>query len=181
MKIGKRYWTMLFAIVLLLGACSSSHSGHGQLGDAFDPENQLEYGVRGIYLGQGIKEAMDVLKPTKYDFMDAVTRESYTVEQLAEGKGTVAMGIILIDHSQMMIKVRNGLIDSIILGGISKEDAPQLKTNRGIAMYDTVEQVKKLYGEAPDDKQLVYKGSKYQAMFSVHNNQVIGFRFDSVQ
>jgi hypothetical protein len=182
MKIRKHFGIMLLlAVILLLGACTPTHQGDGQPDGAFDPENPKEYGVSGIYLGQGIKEAMDVLKPTKYDFMDAVTRESYTVEQLAEGKGTVVMGMILINHSQMMVKVRNGVLESIILGGISREDAPTLKTNRGIAMYDSVEKVRQLYGQAPAGKELIYKGSKYQALFSIHDNKVIGFRFDPVQ
>jgi len=181
MKVRKRFGIMLLlAVVLLLGACTPASSGNGLPNSPFDPENPREYGVSGIYLGQGIKEAMDVLKPARYDFMDAVTRESYTVEQLAEGKGTVVMGILLINHSQMMVKVRNGVLESIILGGISKEDAPALKTNRGVAVYDSVEQVRKRYGNAQEGKDLVYRGSKYQARFSIHNNQVIGFRFDPV-
>jgi hypothetical protein len=182
MKQRRRIWLMclLVAAVLLLPACSSA-GGDGQLAETFDPENPREYGIRGIYLGQGITEAMDVLKPTRYDFMDAVTRESYTVEQLAAGAGTVAMGIILIDRTQLMVKVRNGALESIMLGGVSETDAPQFKTNRGFTLYQSVDRLKQLYGEAPIGREMVYKGSKYQALFSIHDNKVIGFRFDPVQ
>jgi hypothetical protein len=41
--------------------------------------------------------------------------------------------------------------------------------------------VKKLYGETTVGKEMIYKGSKYQILFSVHDNKVIGFRFDPVQ
>jgi hypothetical protein len=178
----KRIWfvRLLLVAVLLLHACSTA-GGNGELSAAFDPENPREYGVRGIYLGQGIKEAMDRLKPTKYDFMDAVTRESYTVEQLASGAGTVAMGIVLVDHSQLMVKVRNGVLESIILGGVSETDAAEFTTNRGFALYESVDKLKEVYGEAPTGQEMVYKGSKYQALFSVHDNKVIGVRFDRVQ
>lgn len=175
---------LLVAVILLISGCSNGSKpepGNGQFSTAFDPENPQEYGLNGIYLGQGIKEAMDVLKPTKYDFMDAVTRESLTIDQLAAGQGSVVMGIILLDRTQLMIKVRQGVVESIILGGVPQEEASKIKTNRGLAMYESAEQVKKLYGGAPEGKELVYKGTKYQALFSVHDNKVIGFRFDPVQ
>ena len=54
MKGYKSHWMMLLlAVVLLLGACTSSHAGQGQLGDAFDPENpqELPLGVVGVAVG----------------------------------------------------------------------------------------------------------------------------------
>jgi hypothetical protein len=183
MRMGRRsgWLAVWLAVVLMLQACAGAPAGQGRLPAAFDPENPQEYGVRGIHLGQNIKEAMDVLKPTQADFMDAVTRESFTVDQLASGAGTVVTGMLLVDGTQMMIKVRGGVLESIILGGVSKEAAPQFKTNRGLAVYDSVERLKQLYGAAPGDKDVVYQGSKYRASFSLHDNQVIGIRFDAIR
>lgn len=78
-----RIVAMFLLAVLLLAACSSA---------GFDPENKQEYGVGGIYLGQNVKEALDVLKPTRADFMDMVSRQTYTVEQMAQGAGHVRFG-----------------------------------------------------------------------------------------
>ncbi|RNB54087.1 hypothetical protein EDM57_18025 [Brevibacillus gelatini] len=166
-------WLALFAF--MLAACSAQSGPSG----AFDPENQQEYGVGGIYLGQNIKEAMDIIKPTKADFMDMVTRESYTVERMAKGEGEAVMGMLLLDRTQLLVKVRKGELISIMLSGVAKEDAARFKTLRGLAMYDSGEQLKKLYGEGNGEKEVVYEGSKYTANFGLENNQVVWFRFDS--
>jgi hypothetical protein len=162
--------------VWILQACSSNT----ELTGTFNPENQKEYGIRGIYLGQNIKDAMDILQPTKADFMDMVTRESYTVDQMASGAGDAVMGMLLLDRTQLIVKVKNGLLLSIMLGGVTQENAQQFKTNRGLAMHDSVEQLKVLYGEAAGEKELTYKGSKYMAAFGILDNKVVWVRFDSL-
>lgn len=179
--------SLLAAALLMIGGCTQKTepaegtNNTGQLSGAFDPENQKEYGLLGIYLGQGIKEAMDVLKPTKYEFMDTVSRESLTVDQLAAGRETMATGILLKDHAQLMLKVKNGMVQSILMGGVPEQEAQNYKTNRGLAVYDSVDQLKKLYGETAEGKEMVYKGSKYQALFSINQGKVIGYRFDPVE
>lgn len=162
-------------LAFLLAACSSQAGPAG----AFDPENQQEYGVSGVYLGQNIKEAMDLLKPTKADFMDMISRESYTVERMAKGEGEAVMGMLLIDRTQLLVKVRKGELISIMLGGVAKEDAARFQTLRGLSMYDSKEQLKKLYGEGSGETEVVYEGSKYTANFGVSGDQVVWFRFDS--
>ncbi|WP_431809902.1 hypothetical protein [Brevibacillus agri] len=166
-------WLALF--IFMLTACS----GQSEPSGVFDPENQREYGVGGIYLGQNIKEAMDIIKPSKADFMDMVSRESYTVDRMAKGEGEAVMGMLLLDRTQLLVKVRKGELSSIMLGGVAKEDAARFKTYRGLAMYDSGEQLKKLYGEGSGEKEVVYEGSKYTANFGLEDNQVAWFRFDS--
>lgn len=179
--------SLLTAALLIISGCAQDKqpaqgtTDSQQLSGAFDPENQKEYGMLGIFLGQGIKAAMDTLKPTKYEFMDTVTRESLTVDQLAAGKEMMATGIILLDHAQMMMKVKNGQVQSIMMGGVPEQEASKFKTNRGLAVYDSVDQLKKLYGETAEGREMVYKGSKYQALFSINQGKVIGYRFDPVE
>ena len=153
------------------------------IAEKFDPENQQEYGMLGIYLGEGIKEAINQLKPTQYEFMDAVSRQSLTVDQLAQGEGTVSTGIVTLGQSQIMLKVRGGVVESIMTGGIPEAEGKKLKTNRGVAMYDSVDKVNQTYGEAQakTDKEITYKGSTYQMQFAVYHDRVIGYRFDRVQ
>ncbi|TQK74658.1 hypothetical protein FB479_101262 [Brevibacillus sp. AG162] len=165
------FWVLTVAV---LAACSAQSEPTA----TFDPENQKEYGVNGIYLGQNIKEAMDMLKPTKADFMDMVTRQSYTVEQMAQGTGDAVMGMLLVDQAQMMIKVHKGELTSIMLGGVPREDAQKFKTYRGLAMFDSAEQLEKLYGKGKGEQEVVYEGSKYTANFGLVDNQVAWFRFD---
>ncbi|GAB1529459.1 MULTISPECIES: hypothetical protein [Brevibacillus] len=165
------FWVLT---VVVLVACSAQSEPTA----TFDPENQKEYGVNGIYLGQNVKEAMDILKPTKADFMDMVTRQSYTVEQMAQGAGDAVMGMLLVDQTQMMIKVHKGELTSIMLGGVPREDAQKFKTYRGLAMFDSARQLEKLYGKGKDEQEVVYEGSKYIANFGLVNNQVAWFRFD---
>ncbi|MFS0558594.1 hypothetical protein [Brevibacillus sp. 179-C9.3 HS] len=165
------FWVMAVAVLV---ACSAQ-SGTA---DPFDPENQKEYGVNGIYLGQNIKEAMDILKPTKADFMDMVTRQSYTVEQMAQGAGDAVMGMLLVDQAQMMLKVHKGEVTSIMLAGVPGEDAQKFKTYRGLAMFDSAEQLEKLYGKGKGGQEVVYEGSKYIANFGLADNKVAWFRFD---
>lgn len=167
-----RMAVLWLAAILLLQACSAA-------GD-FDPEDQKEYGISGVYLGQNIQEAVDILKPSKADFMDMVSRESYTVEQLASGTGTMAIGMLLVDRTQVIVKVKDGAIQSIMLGGVPQEDAQTFKTNRGLAMYDSVEQLKKLYGEVSGEKEVTIKGSKYSATFGISDDKVVWFRFDTL-
>lgn len=165
----------LFLIaVLILPACASK----GELGDSFDPENQKEYGINGTYVGQNIQEAIDILRPAKADFMDMQTREAYTVEQMASGQGKMVMGMMLVDRAQVIVMVEHGVIQSIMLAGVPEEQAQEFKTNRGLAMYDSEVQLKKLYGEAAGEKEVVYKGSKQTASFGIINEQVVWFRFD---
>ncbi|TKI54656.1 hypothetical protein E8L90_03950 [Brevibacillus antibioticus] len=165
------FW-VLTTVVLV--ACSAQSGPTA----TFDPENQKEYGVNGIYLGQNIKEAMDILKPTKADFMDMVTRQSYSVEQMAQGEGEAVMGMLLVGQSQMMIKVHKGELTSIMLGGVPREDAQKFKTYRGLTMFDSARQLEKLYGKGVDEQEVVYEGSKYTAHFGFVDNQVAWFRFD---
>ncbi|WP_139489988.1 hypothetical protein [Brevibacillus dissolubilis] len=148
---------------------------------AFDPENAQEYGLKGAYIGQGIKEAMDALKPDKYEFMDAVSRATLSIDQLAAGEGSVAMGMLMIGQSQLIVKVKAGAVQSIMTGGISPADAPNITTSRGLALYDSPSKVKELYGEpASAEKDWVYEGSKQRMTLSVHNDQVIGMKFEPV-
>ncbi|WP_429843851.1 hypothetical protein [Brevibacillus sp. FIR094] len=160
--------------VVFLAACSTQ----SELTATFDPENQKEYGVNGIYLGQNIKEAMEILKPTKADFMDMVTRQSYTVEQMSQGAGDAVMGMLLVDQTQVMLKVHKGELTSIMLGGVPREDAQKFKTYRGLAMFDSAEQLEKLYGKGKGEQEVIYEGSKYTANFGLVDNQVAWFRFD---
>lgn len=165
----------IFAVaVMMLVACSSQNGTT----DSFDPENQKEYGINGIYVGQNIKEAMELLKPNKADFMDMVSRESYTVDQMASGAGEAVMGMLLVNRTQVIVKVKKGVLQSIMLGGVAKEDAEVLKTNRGLAMYASSDEMKKLYGDATGEKEVVYKGRKYMANFGIADNKVVWFRFD---
>ncbi|NRS16138.1 hypothetical protein HP398_06770 [Brevibacillus sp. HB1.4B] len=160
--------------VVVLAACSAQSEPTA----TFDSENQKEYGVNGMYLGQNIKEAMDILKPTKADFMDMVTRQSYTVEQMSQGAGDAVMGMLLVDQTQMMIKVHKGELTSIMLGGVPREDGQKFKTYRGLAMFDSAEQLEKLYGKGKGEPEVVFEGSKYTANFGLVDNQVAWFRFD---
>ncbi|MGC5325577.1 hypothetical protein [Brevibacillus sp. SYSU BS000544] len=174
----------LIAVCLLITGCTQTTTPPNpapQITEKFDPENKLEYGMMGVYLGQGIKEAMDQLKPTQYEFMDAVSRESLTVEQLARGEGTVSTGMIMIGKAQIIMKVRNGVVESLMTGGMSEEEGKTIKTNRGVAVYDGVDKVKQAYGETQGDKELIFKGSTYQMLFSIHNGKVLGYRFDLVK
>lgn len=157
--------------IALLQACSS---------DAFDAENPKEYGINGVYLGQNIKEAMDILKPTKADFMDMVSRQSYTVDQMAQGAGDAVMGMLLLERTQLILKVKAGKLQSIMLGGVPQEDAQKFKTARGLAMYDSAAQLKKLYGEGTGDKEIVYQGNQYKASFGITDDKVAWMRFDSL-
>lgn len=167
---------MILAVaVFMLVACSAQP----QSADSFDRENQKEFGVSGIYLGQNIKEAMELLKPDKADFMDMVSRETYTVDQMAQGTGEAVMGMLLINRTQLILKVRKGELQSIMLGGVAQEDVQRLKTSRGLAMYDSAEKVKQLYGEATGEKEVVYKGKTYTAAFGIEGDKVVWFRFDS--
>ncbi|MGG1661726.1 hypothetical protein [Brevibacillus sp. NRS-1366] len=171
------YRMIIFAVaVMMLVACSVQPKAAG----SFDPENQKEFGVNGIYVGQNIKEAMDQVKPDKADFMDMISRESYTVDQMAKGEGEAVMGMLLINRTQLIVKVKKGELQSIMVGGVAQEDAQKLKTNRGLTMYDSTEQLKKLYGEATGEKEVVYKGSKNMATFGIADNKVVWFRFDSL-
>lgn len=185
--IGKKhfFYTVLYlAVLLVLNGCAgekASIEGPLQLAGSFEPDNPLEYGTRGIYLSQGVKEAIGVLKPERYEFIDAVTKETLTVDQLAAGEGNAALGIVFVDQAQLMLKVRGGVVESIIVGGVPEQNADKFKTNRGLPMYASAQQVEKLYGEAAGDKEMIYKGSKYQALFIMHSGKVIGYRFDPVQ
>ena len=184
----RHYAFLLVLLVLCLAVgCQSAapekpnaSDGGATLSQTFDPENPHEYGIKGIYLGEGIKEAMELLKPEKYDFMDAATRASLTVDQLAEGKGSVATGILLVDKTQVLLKVAKGTVQSIVLGGVPEEESKSFATNRGVAVYDSVDQVKKMYGETSGEKELIYKGSTYQITFIANEGKVIGIRFDPV-
>lgn len=171
-------------VLVLLGGCGPSatpaEDSQLKLSGAFDPENAQEYGIRGIYVGQGIKEAMDQLKPSKYDFMDAISRASMTVDQLAQGEGTIATGMLVVDNAQLMLKVRNGVVESILVGGIEEANRDKFKTNRGLALYDSPEKMKQLYGEASGENVVTYQGSKYMMQYNVLNGKVIGFRFETV-
>lgn len=178
--------TLIIAVLLGMTGCSQATPQQGSatvtpVSDKFDPENQKEYGMQGVYLGEGIKEAIDQLKPTQYDFMDAVSRQSMTVEQLAKGEGTISTGVVTLGKIQIIMKVQNGVIDSLMTGGIPESEGKNLKTNRGVALYDTADKVKAAYGEAQGDKELVYKGSKYQMLYTIFNGKIIGYRFDKVQ
>lgn len=167
-----RYFRMLAVFLLaalMLAACSSTD---------FDPENQQEYGAGGVYLGQNIKEAIGVLKPAKADFMDMVSRQTYTIDQMAAGEGEAVMGMLLVDHSQLIVKVKNGLIQSIMLGAVAQEDAQKFKTIRGFGIYDSADQLQKLYGKGTGEKEVVYQGSKYQASFGLADQKVAWMRFD---
>lgn len=186
MNMRNKKWVLLIAVFLLLFAagCGKEEPAANEngLSASFDPENAQEYGMRGIYLGQGIADAMQLLKPTRYEFMDAASRQSMTIDQLAKGEGTVSMGIIMLDNAQLMMKVRGGVVESIMMGGVPPEAGKQFATNRGLAMYGTVDELKKLYGNpVADGNEWIYKGSKYRALFSVLEGKVIGFRFDLVQ
>lgn len=178
-----RITCLLLALVLLLAAtgCSAPAEPGGQnepLAGAFDPENPREYGMRGAYLGQGIAEAMELLQPVRYEFMDAATRASMTVEQLANGEGSVATGILLLESAQLILRVQDGVVTSIMMAGAPEPEGHKYRTNRGLALYDPVSRVKELYGEAPGTNELVYERNGYRATFSVHDGKVIGFRFD---
>ncbi len=186
MNMRNNRWIHLVAVFLLLltVGCAGKEPATNENGltASFDPENAKEYGMRGIYLGQGIAEAMQVLKPTQFEFMDAETRQSMSVDQLAKGEGTVSMGIIMLDNAQLMMKVRGGVVESIMTGGVPPEAGKQFATNRGLPMYGTADELEKLYGKpAAAGNEWIYKGSKYQALFSLHEDKVIGFRFDPVQ
>lgn len=176
---------MLLVVLALLTGCSSTvepaKGDQGQLAGAFDPDHAQEYGIRGAFVGQGIKEAMDTMKPEKYDFMDVTSRASMTIDQLANGEGTLAAGMLRVDNSQLMLKVRNGVIDSILVGGIVETERDKFKTNRGLALYDTVEQAKKLYGDAAGENELIYKGKAQQMVLSIVGGKVVGFRFETIQ
>lgn len=181
-------WTALIAAILLLlvAGCGAQQPAVDEnangLSASFDPENAKEYGLKGIYLGQGIAEAIEVLKPTKYDFMDTESRQSLSVEQLAKGQGTLSMGIILVDNAQLMMKVQSGVVQSLIMGGVPADAGERFATNRGFPLYGSVEELQKLYGKpAAQGTEWIYKGSKYQAAFSVHEGKVIGYRFDLLQ
>lgn len=166
--------SLWFIAIFLLAACSS-HSGQTA---PFDPEDQREYGVNGIYLGQNIQEAMEILQPTKADFMDMVTRQSYTVEQMSQGAGDAVMGMLFVDKAQMMVKVQKGELTSIMLAGIPVEEGANFKTYRGLSMFDSVEQLEKLYGKGKGGEEVVYEGSKYTANFGIADQKVVWFRFD---
>jgi hypothetical protein len=172
----RRIVTLFLIALLVLPACAAK-SG---LSGSFDPENQKEYGMNGTYVGQNIQEAIDILRPAKADFMDMQTREVYTVEQMASGQGKMVMGMMLVDRAQVIVMVEQGVIRSIMLAGVPEEQAEDYKTNRGLAMYDSEEQLKKLYGEAPGVGEVVYSGSKQMASFGIVNDQVVWFRFDSL-
>lgn len=174
-----KYWRILVvlmaAAIMLLG-CSSE----GKQPGSFDPENPKEYGINGMYVGQSVKEAMEACKPTKADFMDMVTRESYTVDQLAAGEGNGAMGMLLVDNTQLIVKVKDGVLQSIMLGGVAADKAQQFKTNRGLAMFSTKEQLKALYPDAAGDNEITVKGSKSTMSFGVVDNKIVWMRFDSL-
>lgn len=188
----RRYYllnSLIIAAWVLLSGCNQTttppnvQTESPSIAEKFDPENQQEYGMLGIYLGEGIKEAIEKLKPTQYEFMDAVSRESLTIDQLAKGEGSVSTGIVILGQSQIMLKVRGGVVESILTGGIPESEGKKVTTNRGVAMYDSVEKVKQVYGEPQEqgEKDLFYKGSTYQIQFSVFHDRVIGYRFDRVQ
>ncbi|MGD8189992.1 hypothetical protein ACQCN2_08420 [Brevibacillus ginsengisoli] len=190
--MGRHYYlltSLIIAAFFLLSGCnqtttpSSTQTANPAVADKFDPEKQQEYGMLGIYLGEGVKEAIDQLKPTHYEFMDAISRQSLTVDQLAKGEGTVSTGIVTLGPSQVMLKVRGGVVESIMTGGIPESEGKNIKTNRGVAVYESTEKVKQVYGDpqSESDKELVYKGSTYQMQFAVFQNRVIGYRFDRVQ
>ncbi|MGO0062092.1 hypothetical protein ACTID9_19005 [Brevibacillus fluminis] len=185
LRKSRSIFLMLLVVLAIITGCNSkaepAKGEQGQLAASFDPENAKEYGIRGIYVGQGIKEAMDTLKPTKYDFMDVESRASLTVDQLANGEGTLVTGMLVVDNSQLMLKVRKGVVDSILVGGIVETQRDKFKTNRGLALYDTVEQAKKLYGDAQGDSELTYKGKNQQMQFSTVNGKIVGFRFELIQ
>lgn len=171
-----RIAAIFLVAILMLQACSSNRGLPG----SFDAENQKEYGINGIYLGQNVKAAMDMIKPTKADFMDMVSRESYTVDQLASGAGNGAMGMLLIDQTQLFVKVNDGVLQSIMLGGVAQDKAQQFKTNRGLAMFSSMEQLKAIYPDATGEKEWTVKGSKYSADFGILDNKVVWMRFDSL-
>ncbi|ATO48164.1 hypothetical protein [Brevibacillus laterosporus] len=160
------------------GTTSPAPTENTTLAPTFDPENAKEFGIRGAHVGEGIKEAMAALKPEKYEFMDMISRESLTVEQLAKGEGNITTGILFADQAQVLVTVQKGVVTSIMVGGIPQEQGDKFKTNRGLSMYESIDKVKQLYGDAAGDKELTYKGSKYQVTFSLNNNKVIGYRFD---
>ncbi|OAJ73733.1 hypothetical protein AYJ08_12310 [Brevibacillus sp. SKDU10] len=160
------------------GTTSLAPTENTTLAPAFDPENAKEFGIRGAHVGEGIKEVMDALKPEKYEFMDMISRESLTVEQLAKGEGNITTGILFADQAQVLVTVQKGVVTSIMVGGIPQEQSDTFKTNRGLSMYDSIDKVKQIYGEVAGDKELTYKGSKYQVTFSINNGKVIGYRFD---
>ncbi|USG67527.1 hypothetical protein NDK47_09735 [Brevibacillus ruminantium] len=173
----------LIAAVLLLQACGPGQNQQSGLPAAFDLENQQEFGIRGMYLGQNIKQVIEILKPEKADFMDAVTRESFTVDQLAAGAGTTVMGLLFVDDCQLMITVKQGVLHSIAVGGVPKEKATLFATNRGLAVYDSKERLQELYGPIGEEKegQITLQGKKYQVVFSLNDNQVIGYRFVTIE
>lgn len=172
-----RHWPCVM-LVLIAGVMLAACSSDGGLSPSFDPENQKEYGLNGMYVGQNIKEAMDILQPDKADFMDMQTRESYTVDQMAAGEGNMVMGMMLVGRTQVMVMVERGVLQSIMLAGVPEEEAEKFQTNRGLAIYSSEQKLKELYGEAAGDKEIVYKGSKQEASFGIVNDQVVWFRFD---
>ncbi|GAA4715407.1 hypothetical protein [Brevibacillus fulvus] len=175
---------LMLAISLLLTGCNNepqpTDAAGSPLSAEFDPENSKEYGIRGIYLGQGVKEAVATLKPAKYEFMDAETRASVSVDDLAQGKAAAAMGILVVDEAQLMLKVSEGKVTSIMVGGIPKEAAGKFQTNRGLAVYDSVDKLTELYGRTAEGQEMVYHGKTDQAVFTVSQGQIIGFRFDRI-
>ncbi|WP_411501888.1 hypothetical protein [Brevibacillus centrosporus] len=162
---------MFVLAVIFLQACS---------GNEFDAENPKEYGINGVYLGQNVKEAIEILRPTKADFMDMVTRQTYTVDQMAAGEGDAVMGMLLIDRTQLILKVQKGQLQSIMLSGVPQEDAQKFKTIRGLAMYDASEKLTQLYGMGTGEKEVIYQGKSYKASFGLANNQVAWMRFDKL-
>ncbi|MDN9012237.1 hypothetical protein [Brevibacillus laterosporus] len=186
-----RNWKMIVGSVVLAsvaaltgcqptGTASVAPTENTTLAPAFDPENAKEFGIRGAHVGEGIKEVMDAMKPEKYEFMDMISRESLTVEQLAKGEGNITTGILFADQAQVLVTVQKGVVTSIMVGGIPQEQIDKFKTNRGLSMYDTIDKVKQIYGDVAGNKELTYKGSKYQVTFSINNGKVIGYRFDTL-
>lgn len=169
-----RIVAIFLCAVWMLQACSST----GELADTFDRDNQREYGFNGTYVGQSIKETMEILQPTRADFMDMLTRESYTVDQMAAGAGETVMGMLQIGRTQVILKVERGVVHSIMLAGVPQEEAEQFRTNRGLAMYDSREELESMYGEASGGEQVVYTGKGGSASFGIVNNEVVWFRFD---
>ncbi|WP_232698355.1 hypothetical protein [Brevibacillus daliensis] len=160
---------------------NEANTSDKQLGATFDPENPKEYGIRGIYIGQGIEEAMGILKPVKADFMDSITREPRTIEQMAASKGEMTMGILLIDQIPLMVQVQDGVLSSIMVGGIPEEKKQDFATNRGVTVYDKAEKLQEVYGNGEEtETEISYKGSKYKVAFSLNQEEIIGYRFDIV-
>lgn len=180
----RTWWGVLWVCLLtiFLAACQQNNPQNPQEGPElsarFDPENQQEYGMMGVYVGQGVRDVVNGIKPDQYEFMDMITRETLTVDQMAQGVGEVVTGILKVGDAQAILKVHQGTVQSMMISG-APEAGRSYKTNRGLALSETKDKVRELYGTPTSEgAEWVYRGSRYQMSISFVNDKVIGFRFD---